>query len=76
MKTIYEILKPIEEPLKEVYLSGVTISPNICRDIQIYEQYKQMTEPKMLRYSILAEKHRLSEDRVMRIIRAMMFSTQ
>lgn len=58
---LYDILKPLEENLRIAYQQGGRVSSGLFRDLEIYEEYQTMKEPKMLRYSILSEKHKISE---------------
>ncbi|GIM60546.1 hypothetical protein CAPN008_05960 [Capnocytophaga canis] len=71
MKVMYDILKPIEDTLRIAYKKGGRVSYALLRDLQIYEDYKAMTQPKMLRYSILADKYRISETLIREIIKKM-----
>lgn len=69
--TLYEILKPLEDNLRTAYKQGARVSCEIFRDLEIYEEFLTMTHPKMLCYSILAEKHGISETSVRDTVKKM-----
>lgn len=70
-KTLYEVLKPLEENLRVAYQQGGRISSGIFRDLEIYEEYRGMNIPKMQRYTFISEKFKISETLVRGIIKKM-----
>lgn len=74
MRTLYDVLKPIEKELKEAYKFGAKIPMQIFRDLEIYEEYQKMNTPRMDRYLDLSVRYNIHERHIMRIIQNMMFS--
>ena len=65
---LYTKLKHKVRELKELMKLGV-VSPNWLRDIEIFEEFHANPQLcKECRYEMLSEKHKLSSDRVKKII--------
>lgn len=72
MKIVYDILKPIEEDLKQAYKCGAKVPCELLRDIKIYEDFKNSSQPsKMQRYTDLSEIYNIGEREIRKIIRGM-----
>ena len=69
--TLYSVLKPLEENLKVAYKEGGRVSSELFRDLQIFEEYNEMTMPKMERYTYLSEKYKVCESLVRDTIKRM-----
>ena len=61
MKTLYELLKPMEADLRMAYKHGGRISCGVFRDLEIYEEYQKCNAPKMVRYTYRSERYKVSE---------------
>jgi len=71
MKTLFDILEPIEESLKIAYRSGGRIPAELLRDISIYRDFSERDKSKMQIYSDLANEYNVSEVTIRNTIRTM-----
>lgn len=72
VRTLYDILLPLETKLKIAHKHGARIPQELLRDIEIYRDFSTMAEKsKMQRYTDLAEKYCISESIVRDTIRSM-----
>lgn len=66
---MYELLKTNKPLIEKLSKAGV-IDPHWIRDIEMYEEFQKLEiNCTMCKYTILAEKHGISEDRVRKRIK-------
>ena len=71
VKTLFEILEPLEKDLQLAYKCGARVAPELIRDIEIYRDFNALDLPIMERYIILSEKYKLSETTIRDTVRSM-----